>query len=177
MRFKKEDIFKLKKGEEEAFRLLVNTYSKKLFAYVISLTGNHSLAKDIVQEVFISTYEFRNKIDPNYSLKSFLYKMAYNKFINKYYQKKADDKLKEKYFLTLKSVVDYTEDDDFEQTVERVEHSIDNLPKKCKQIFMLSKKEGLTNIEIADYLKISIKTVEAQMTIAFSKIKKDLIKD
>ena len=51
----------------------------------------------------------------------------------------------------------------------------DELPEKCKQIFKLSKKEGLTNIEIADYLQISIKTVEAQISIAFSKIRKDLL--
>jgi RNA polymerase sigma-70 factor (ECF subfamily) len=48
------------------------------------------------------------------------------------------------------------------------------LPKKCKEIFILSKKNGLTNIEIAEYLGISIKTVENQITLAFSKIKKQL---
>lgn len=176
MRFKKGDIIRLKKGEEEAFKLLVNTFSKKLFAYAISLTGNHSLAKDIVQEVFISTYEFRNKIDPNYSIQSFLYKTAYNKFINKYYEKKAEDKLKEKYLRTLNSLMDQTiQNENFELHVKRIEKSIDELPEKCKQIFKLSKKEGLTNIEIADYLQISIKTVEAQISIAFSKIRKDLL--
>ena len=177
MRFKKEDISRLQNGEEEAFKLLVNTYSKKLFAYAISLTGNHSLAKDIVQEVFISTYEFRKKIDPNYSIQSFLYKTAYNKFINRYYEKKAEDKLKEKYLLTLNSLIDKTiENEDFEYHLKQVEKSIHELPKKCKEIFTLSKKEGLTNIEIADYLQISIKTVEAQITIAFSKIRNDLLK-
>lgn len=177
MNFDREEILRLKNGEEDAFKLLVNTFSKKLLAYAISLTGNHSLAKDIVQEVFISTYEYRKKIDPNYPIQSFLFKTAYNKFINKYYEKKAEDKLKEKYLLTLRSIVDDIKDDDFVQTIKRIENSIENLPQKCRQIFILSKKEGLTNVEIAEYLKISPKTVEAQMTIAFSKIKKNLLTD
>ena len=62
----------------------------------------------------------------------------------------------------------------FEKNIKEISHAIDQLPKKCKEIFILSKKNGLTNIEIAEYLGISIKTVENQMTLAFSKIKKQL---
>jgi RNA polymerase sigma-70 factor (ECF subfamily) len=67
------------------------------------------------------------------------------------------------------------QNENFEHHVKRIEKSIDKLPEKCKQIFKLSKKEGLTNIEIADYLQISLKTVEAQISIAFSKIRKDML--
>jgi len=46
--------------------------------------------------------------------------------------------------------------------------------KACKQIFSLSKKEGLTNVEISEYLNISIKTVEVQITIAYNKLRDKL---
>ncbi len=175
MEFGKEHIEKLKKGDEEAFQLLVITFSKKLFAYTISLTGNHSLAKDIVQEVFISTFEYRKKLDANYSIQSFLYRTAYNNFVNRYHAKKSEDKLKEKYLSTLNSFIHETiQDKDFDKHIIRVEKSIQSLPKKCREIFTLSKKEGLTNIEISEYLGISIKTVENQITLAFTKIRKDL---
>ena len=52
---------------------------------------------------------------------------------------------------------------------------LNKLPKKCKEIFKLSKTEGLTNYEIASTLNISVKTVEAQITIAFKKIKADVV--
>jgi RNA polymerase sigma-70 factor (ECF subfamily) len=52
--------------------------------------------------------------------------------------------------------------------------SISNLPKKCKEVFILSKKDGLTNIEIAEYLNISIKTVESHITQAFKLLKKSI---
>jgi DNA-directed RNA polymerase specialized sigma24 family protein len=45
------------------------------------------------------------------------------------------------------------------------------LPKHCKEIILLSKEGGLKNREIAEKLRISIKTVEAQMRIAVKKIR------
>jgi len=50
--------------------------------------------------------------------------------------------------------------------------ALSNLPPKCKRIFLLSKQEGLTNIEIAEYLNVSIKSVEAHITKAFSNLRK-----
>jgi RNA polymerase sigma-70 factor (ECF subfamily) len=65
MTFSRNNIEGLIKGDEKAFEILVNTFSKKLFAYAISLSGDYTLSKDIVQEVFISTFEFRKRLDPN----------------------------------------------------------------------------------------------------------------
>ena len=63
---------------------------------------------------------------------------------------------------------------DFEQKLSLVKKSIEKLPKKCREIFILSKKDGYTNQEISEILNISIKTVETQISIAFSKIRDDL---
>ncbi len=53
-----------------------------------------------------------------------------------------------------------------------VKQEIENLPPKCKQIFLLSKQDGLTNTEIAEFLNVSIKSVEAHITKAFSILRK-----
>lgn len=60
------------------------------------------------------------------------------------------------------------EDDDMERLIAIVKHEIGNLPPKCRETFLLSKEEGLSNLEIADYLNISIKSAEAHITKAFS---------
>jgi RNA polymerase sigma-70 factor (ECF subfamily) len=65
-------------------------------------------------------------------------------------------------------------DQDFDRMINFINEAIENLPKKCKEIFVLSKKEGYTNMEIAEILSISIKTVESQITIAFKQIKKEM---
>ena len=49
-----------------------------------------------------------------------------------------------------------------------------NLPPKCREVFILSKKEGLNNMEISEYLHVSIKTVEAQITKAFGILREKL---
>ncbi|MDT7828263.1 sigma factor-like helix-turn-helix DNA-binding protein [Pricia sp. S334] len=48
------------------------------------------------------------------------------------------------------------------------------MPPKCREVFLLSRKEGLTNLEISEYLKVSIKTVEAHLTKAFEELRKKL---
>ncbi|CAN0596932.1 unnamed protein product, partial [Laminaria digitata] len=58
--------------------------------------------------------------------------------------------------------------------IERIGKEVQNLPPKCREVFILSRKDGLTNVEISDYLNISIKTVEAQITKAFSVLRNKL---
>ena len=83
---KKEFISLLKRGDDEAFSELVNLYSRRLFAYAVSLSGDYSYAKDIVQDVFLKTFEYRKKLNPEYSIESFLYRCTYNQFINTYHK-------------------------------------------------------------------------------------------
>ena len=52
----KKIIFLLQKGDQEAFTYIINRYNRQLFSYAVSLSGDHSLSKDIVQDVFIKTF-------------------------------------------------------------------------------------------------------------------------
>ena len=142
-------INKLQEGNEKVWRELINKYSDKLFGYALSLSFDHSIASDIVQQVFISFYEYRYKLKPQYSMESFLYKSVYNKFITEYHKNKSLTRLHEQYYFILEQQL------------------INKLPEKTKMIFSLKKKHGLTNQEIAEYNKISLKTVEAHITKAF----------
>lgn len=169
---KKEFINLLKRGDEEAFSQLVNTNSRRLFAYAVSLSGDYSLAKDIVQDVFLKTYEHRKKLNPDYSIESFLYRSTYNQFINTYHKNESLLKLHDDYVKYLNQSIEGNNYNDFDKMINIINEAIEKLPKKCKEIFLLSKKEGYTNMEISEILNISIKTVESQITIAFKKIKK-----
>ena len=164
-------IGKVLEGQE-----LVNKYNKRLFAYAISLSGDYSLAKDIVQDVFIKTYEYRKRLNPEFSIVGFLYRSVYNQFINTYHKNKSLLKVQDEYVRFLNQIIDETSDSEFDRLIKIVNESINNLPKRCKEIFVLSKKEGYTNLEISEILNISIKTVEAQITIAFKSIRLQVLK-
>ena len=172
----KEFILLLKSGDEFAFTELVNKYNKRLFAYAISLSGDYSLAKDIVQDVFVKTYEFRKRLNPEFSIAGFLYRSIYNQFINTYHKNKSLLKVQDEYVRFLNQIIDETSDSEFDRLIKIVNESIKKLPKRCKEIFVLSKKEGYTNLEISEILNISIKTVEAQITIAFKSIRLQVLR-
>ena len=158
-------------GNEKAFSFLVKNYHKKLFVYATSLTHDQHMAEDIVQEVFLRTWEFRKKLNKGYSINGFLYKSVYNEFINLYHRKQAIMSLEKTYIATLNEVIEETSQIELEKKITIILKEIENLPKKCKKVFLLSKKDGLTNIEIAEYLNISIKSVEAHITKAYSIIR------
>ncbi|WP_281225521.1 RNA polymerase sigma factor [Flavobacterium aquiphilum] len=163
-------------GEEKAYKFLLNKFHRKLHAYAMTLVNDHSMAQDIVQNVFLNTWKSRNKLKPEFPIQSFLYKSVYNEFINSYQQNKAKMLLQQKYLESIQNVVENTDESTVERMIALINQEIKNLPPKCQQIFILSKKEGLTNIEIAEYLDVSIKTVEAQISKAF-KILKEKLKD
>ncbi len=143
-----------------------------LFGYALSLSGNHHTANDIVQEVFISTFEYRKKLNHKYSIESFLYKSTYNKFIDLYYKNKSRSKLHEQYRLILNQLLINPEENRL--MLEKMRREIENLPKKIKHIFVLSKTNGYTNLEISETLGISVKTVESNITKAYKILKKKL---
>jgi RNA polymerase sigma-70 factor (ECF subfamily) len=167
-------IESLKKGKEEAYMYLFDKYHRKLYAYAISLIDNHAQAQDIVQNVLIKTWQSRKTLNSKYSIQSFLYKSIYNEFVNTYKKDKATMILQMKYYEFLYEEVEKTDEKNLEKLVNLINKEIDKLPPKCKQIFSLSKKEGLTNVEISEYLNISIKTVEVQITIAYNKLRDKL---
>ena len=163
----KDLIFRLKNGEEEAFVFLVKTYEVLLFSYAVSLTNDRAMAKDIVQDVFFGIWKDRKKLNTSYSLKNFIFKIAYNKFVNQYHKNKAISSIERVYVESLNELVDEENTDLLKEKIKSVTEGIGNLPKKCKETFMLSKNQGLTNIEIAEYLDVSVKTVEGHLTKAF----------
>ena len=173
-----KDLIKLlQKGDEAAFTELINKYNRKLFSYAVSLSGDYSLAKDIVQNVFIKTFEYRKRLDPKFSIQGFLYRSVYNQFINQYHKNKSLLKVHDEYVRFLDQIISDTSESNFEKMIGIVNDSINKLPKKCKHVFILSKKRGFTNIEISEHLNISIKTVEAHINFAFKNIRSNIPKN
>lgn len=167
-------IESLSKGDEGAYNYLIDTYHHQLCVYANSLVKNIYSAEDIVQNVFIKVWEQRTRLKADHALKSFLYKLVYNEFIDLYRKNQSLFSLEKSYYDALNSVIQEDDSESFQRVLNVVNREIQNLPPKCKEVFILSKKEGLTNIEIAEHLDVSIKTVEAQITKAFSILRSSL---
>jgi len=122
--------------------------------------------------VFLKLWQKRDKLNTKFSIKGFLYRSIYNEFIDQYRKKTNLTIVEEQYINKLKTIATDELSDKTANLIALVKKEIQNLPPKCKQMFLLSKKEGLTNLEIAEYLNVTTKAVERQMTIAFSLIRR-----
>jgi len=167
-------ISALKNGEAVAYTFLLKKYHNKLCIYAYTLTNDYDLSEDIVQNVFMGIWNTRHKLKDDFTVKSYLYKSVYNEFLTQYRKQKSVSNLEKKYIDALSTIVEEEDDKSLDKLINIVKREIDNLPPKCKEVFLLSKQEGLANIEIAEFLNISIKTVEAQVTKAFKLLRKKL---
>lgn len=167
-------IESLRNGDEKAYTYLIDNYHHQLCVYANSLVKNIYSAEDIVQNVFIKVWEQRTRLKNEHAIKSFLYKLTYNEFIDLYRKNQSLFSLEKSYHDALNSAIQEDDSESFQKIIKVVNREIQNLPPKCKEVFILSKKEGLTNIEIAEHLDVSIKTVEAQITKAFSILRSSL---
>ncbi|WP_339711484.1 RNA polymerase sigma-70 factor [uncultured Kriegella sp.] len=160
-------------GNSKAYDFLMDSYYKMLCAYAYTLTKDHANAEDIVQNVFVEVWVNRKKINPNLSIKNYMYKSVYNEFIDQYRKNKPVIYLEKKYMEAIDVAVE-NEREDIDELIRLVNKEIEKLPSKCKKIFVLNKKEGLTHTEISEHLDISLKTVEGHMTRAFKILGKQL---
>lgn len=169
----------LKEGHENAFAYVFKEYYGVLLNYASRILHDAEVANDLVQEVFCRLYEKRGELRGEIDLKPYLYRIVYNDCLNvikhrNIEQNYVNGELLDFYF---SKVIETPEAElalQSEELREAVQVAIQKLPVRCQEIFVLSKIEGLSNKEIAERLGISVKTVENQMTVALSKLRKEL---
>lgn len=158
-------------GDHNALKMLFELYYRPLCAYALQFTHNMLDAEDLVQNEYVKLWTRRNEISIHTSVKSYLYKSVYHAFLQKVRKDKKNDKLLDSLKYEAMSYLVEEDDSKFTRKIERIKDVVNNLPDRCKEILLLSKKEGYKNREIAERLGISIKTVESQIRIAFKKIR------
>lgn len=152
---------------ESSFEQLFRNEFKGLCFFALRYVREMETAKEIVQDTFISLWEKRGSIDMEKSVKSYLTTSIKNKCYNYLRNsKKFNNDL----------LIDEVPDGEFsceinEPLIEnelkaRISSAIEELPVKCREVFLLSRYENLKYYEIAIKLGISVKTVETQMSKA-----------
>jgi RNA polymerase sigma-70 factor (ECF subfamily) len=133
-------------------------------------------AHEIVNDTFMAIWDMRNDLIEGHSLKPLLYTIVRNKSLNWLKKKKIelnDFDFAYEVASDQVSAIDLLQAKETEKHVHRL---IEQLPPKCRQIFVLSRREYMSNKEIAAVLEISEKTVENQITIAIRFIRQNLQK-
>lgn len=164
----------LRQGDKQAFRKIYEIHVESLRVFVNSYTKNREQTSDIVQDTFLKLWGNRSQLDYSKSIKSLLFKMSYNIFVDNYRKRQRETNMLEGWMYKRLMQVVAGDKEEKKHKAKLVRDAIETLPPRCKEIFLLSKFEQLKYQEIADRLNISVKTVEAQMGKAFRLVKKHL---
>jgi RNA polymerase sigma-70 factor (family 1) len=162
-------------NDKKALDMLYNFYYPRLYSFAKGFLKVEDDINDILQEVFIKIWENRKNIKNVETFNAYIFTITKNAVIS-YFREKTklssfESRMKEmatsEGFFLNPSI-------EYEDIKEKVEKLIDKLPEKRKQIFRLSRENGLSHREIASELGISVKTVEDHMMHAIRFLREHL---
>ena len=158
----RELLLRLKEGNIVAFDSIYEQYCKRLYTFVIRYVKQESDAEEIVQEVFIKIWENRVKIDVYSSFESYLFTITYNSAITLLRKRVHEKKYLEhvKSLQEVNNASELTDDLYFKELNSKLQSLLLELTPRQREIFLLSREEGLTHDEIAIKLGISANTVK-----------------
>ncbi|HOX74691.1 MAG TPA: RNA polymerase sigma-70 factor [Bacteroidales bacterium] len=173
-----ELVKRLQKGDVEAFDLLYEKYSVRLYSFGLKYLRSASETEELVQSVFLKIWENHRQLKKELSFKSFLFTIAYNDICKlfrkrKYTQIFIDEAIHE----NNQSSSETVERIDYQSTLSRVVQIIDKLPQRQKDIIRKSRLEGKPSKEIAEEMKLSSGTVDNYISEALKYIRGHLRKE
>ncbi|MEA1897489.1 MAG: RNA polymerase sigma-70 factor [Bacteroidota bacterium] len=163
------------KLDEVSFEHLFRSYFSSLCLFGMKYLKDMDTAKEIVHDVFVNVWSKRNELDLDKSLKTYLFSSVYNRSLNYIRDHKKfkgiDEFRPEQYEQSSFDVSVELEGKELQSQIQKV---IDSLPERTRKIFVMNRFEGFKYKEIADELKISQKTVEAQISSALKVLREKL---
>ena len=165
-----ELITAIKKDDYVGYNKLFTRYYGRLCQYVYSLLENKEDSEDVVQDLFLSLWHNRKKIEVTESVSGYLFKMAKNKALNhirsaKNYQNMIENQSYSDIYYE-ESLLEF---DEFRIALY---DCIERLPERSREVFILHRVKRIKQKEISEKLTISVKTIKNQLWISMQKLKK-----
>ncbi len=159
-----------------AFNTIYDKYCYKLHEFVLMYLKQEEDAEEIVQEVFVKIWESRGKIDVYLSFEAFLFTIAYNATISLLRKRVSESKSREylKSLQQIDSAEQVIDEIQYNELNQKVQSLLNQLTPRQKEIFVLSREEGLTHKEIADKLNISESTVNNHLVTTLKYLKTNI---
>lgn len=169
-----ETLEALRNGDHKAFERVFLAYFSIIRTFVFSYVKSEADAEELTEELFVSLWCNRKAIDTSKSFHAFMHTLARNSAINFLKHKTIHS-----VYLDSTSTVEesYTSEDDMiaRETALLVDMAVEKMPAQRKQVYLLSRKEGLSHEDIAARLNISRRNVESHLSLALKDIRKAIL--
>jgi len=170
-RRKADELFdQIKTGDQKALELLFSIYFFRLNDFARKVIKDDGISQDIVLEVFAKVWERRAETE-SFNIEAFLFRLVRNRCIDYIKHLKVvnnrmqDIQISSRYEELYR--IDFIGNEPYvliEKELQlKIEQTIQNLPERCREVFILSRLNGMKNKEIAEKLNISIKNVERHL--------------
>ncbi len=177
-----EQIVVLTLKNQDYYLCLMKRYEAKLLNYILKISNiNREDAEDILQEVFIKTYQNLNDFDLNYKFSNWIYSIAYNATISAFRKKKVRPQTVSWEGKDLNNILESTLDVENTSlqklTYKQILKIINRLPLKYKDVLILKFMEGKDYREISDILHKPMGTIATLINRAKKSLKQELKKE
>ena len=160
-------------GDEAAFQGLFREWYSRLADHAWRLLGERDAAEDAVQEVFVALWRGRERLPEASALPGYLHRAVRNRSLNQLRSRKGEVADPDG---RMSSGVepDAPRRLEEEQLAQQLATALATLPPRTREVFLLSREQGLTYAAIAETLGISVKTVETLMGRAIRALREKL---
>lgn len=171
----KKIIAELAHDNDSAMDELFNYYYPRLYNFSRSFLKMEDGIDDLLQEVFVKLWQKRKNINSADTFNAYIFTIARNLLLNELRSRLNNQKMKDRlHDLSVAEEYSLFKQIEYNDLKEKIELAIGELPARGKEIFMLSRNDGLSHKEIAEKLQISTKTVEYHITQSTSFLKQKL---
>jgi len=170
----KETLEALRHGDHKAFKAIFIKYYNKTKAFIDGYIKSDTDAEDMAEDLFVNLWVNRRSIDISKSFNAYLHTIARNAAINFLKHKQIQDK----YVNEMPEWEShYSSEEDYiaKELGLLVDDVVDKMPEQRKQIYILSRNEGLSNGEIAERLNTTKRNVESQLSLALKELRKAIL--
>jgi RNA polymerase sigma-70 factor (ECF subfamily) len=158
---------------KEEFRDVYNVHFDAIRRYLFYRCGDEDLASDVAQDVFMKIWEKRLALNGN-PIVPLLYKIAAGYYSNSYQKKLRKTDFEQNMLIADDVELSPEEEMMFKELTSNYSKMLGQMSDKQRTVFMLNREEGMKYAEIADILRISVKTVEKHISAALRMLRKKL---
>ncbi|HEX3009105.1 MAG TPA: RNA polymerase sigma-70 factor [Bacteroidales bacterium] len=167
----KKLILKISEGDSGAFGSFYDMYFQQVFQFSRYFIKSEHICQEVVSDVFFKIWQNRKKLSEIESMEAYLYTLTKNKSLDHLDAVSRKPSFADDIPLGILANDSNPEELMINQELEKVINiAIEDLPERCKLIFLMAKEQGLKYSEIAQILSISEKTINAQMVTALKKM-------